>query len=180
MRTKLYTIISFKLLTIVSLCGFQGNSGANGRVWLEGGVGIPTRIHGVITGLSPGRHGLHVHEYGNLIEGCKTAGGHYNPYGATHGGPNDEIEGTRHVGDLGNIVADSTGVAAFSLCDSHVKLYGPYSVIGRAIVCHAGEDDLGRGNNEESLKTGNAGARVCCGVIGLAYEGPDKDEVGII
>ena len=52
--------------------------------------------------------------------------------------------------------------------DTLVKLQGEYSVIGRSMVVHAGEDDLGRGGNAESKKTGNAGARLACGVIALS------------
>ncbi|KAF7637779.1 Superoxide dismutase [Cu-Zn] [Meloidogyne graminicola] len=62
--------------------------------------GSPTRIEGEITGLSPGLHGSHVHSYGDLSNGCVSAGPHYNPTNMTHGGPQDEV---RHVGDLGNV-----------------------------------------------------------------------------
>ena len=47
---------------------------------------------------------------GNLTEGCKTAGPHYNPFNITHGGPGKEI---RHVGDLGNLVAGEDGLAEY-------------------------------------------------------------------
>ena len=47
-------------------------------------------------------------------------------------------------------------------------LYGEHSIIGRSMVCHADPDDLGKGGHELSLTTGNAGARVACGVIGLS------------
>ena len=103
---------------------------------------------------------------GNLIEGCKTAGPHYNPHGKTHAGPNDEV---RHVGDLGNITAEEgKDVSIYEHEDDLIMLYGEFSVIGRSFVCHKGVDDLGKGGNEESLKTGNAGARLACGVIGLS------------
>ncbi|KAJ8975456.1 hypothetical protein NQ317_000705 [Molorchus minor] len=92
------------------------------------------------------------------------AGGHFNPHNLTHGAPEDE---TRHVGDLGNIVADSRGEAHVDITDSFIDLEGEHSIIGRAVVVHAGEDDLGKGGNAESLKTGNAGGRVACGVIGI-------------
>ncbi|KHJ84141.1 copper/zinc superoxide dismutase [Oesophagostomum dentatum] len=52
-----------------------------------------------------------------------------------------------------------------------VRILGPNSVVGRSFVVHANEDDLGRGQGDqrpESLRTGNAGARLGCGVIGLA------------
>ena len=95
-----------------------------------------------------------------------TAGPHFNPYNKNHGGPDDE---ERHVGDLGNIEADADGKGIYYREDQLIMIY-PHlcNVVGRSVVVHAGEDDLGRGGNEESLKTGNAGARVVCGVIGLS------------
>ena len=48
-----------------------------------------------------------------------------------------------------------------------VDLIGDRSVVGRGIVVHADPDDLGQGNDAESLKTGNAGDRLACGVIKL-------------
>ena len=58
-------------------------------------------------------------------------------------------------------------MAKGSFKDSLIKLIGPTSVVGRSVVIHAGQDDLGKGDTEESLKTGNAGPRPACGVIGL-------------
>ena len=72
----------------------------------------------------------------------------------------------RHVGDMGNVQADHVGNGRLELEDSLITLYGPNSIIGRAVVVHRDEDDLGKGNNQESLVTGNAGPRIACGVIG--------------
>jgi superoxide dismutase, Cu-Zn family len=92
------------------------------------------------------------------------AGPHFNPHNKTHGSPDGEV---RHVGDLGNISTNDSGVAKGTIVDKYINLIGPESVIGRMVVVHAGEDDLGKGGNEESLKTGNAGGRAACGVIGV-------------
>jgi len=121
--------------------------------------GSATIIQGIVKGLTPGKHGLHIHEYGDLSDGCDSAGGHYNPDGVDHGGLQEG-----HVGDLGNIIADKSGISRFQIKAERVKLL---DVVGRAIVVHADEDDLGKGGDEESLKTGNAGDRVGCGVIRL-------------
>ena len=107
----------------------------------------------------------HIHETGDLTEGCKSLCAHYNPFNKTHGGPNDK---NRHVGDLGNITANDKGVAKIRIFDNLVKLKGKYSVLGRSIVIHEDEDDLGKGDNKECLITGNAGKRIGCGVIGYA------------
>lgn len=72
----------------------------------------------------------------------------------------------RHLGDLGNIVADGSGRAVYQLDDRLISLHGDLSIVGRALVIHEKEDDLGLGGNLESLKTGNAGRRVACGIIG--------------
>ena len=118
-----------------------------------------------ITGLSPGEHGFHIHEKADFSDGCKSAGPHYNPFNTTHGGPNDKV---RHVGDLGNIVANSRGVAVGEMRDKLIKLHGPTSILQRSVMVHGGVDDLGKGGDEESLITGNAGSRVACGAIVMA------------
>lgn len=111
-----------------------------------------------LTGLTPNStHGFHVHEVGDCsAPDGSSAGGHFNPEKATHGGPSDHA---RHAGDLGNIVADAAGVATLAWTDRHFKLSGKNSVVGRAVIVHAQADDL------KTQPTGNAGARIACGVI---------------
>jgi Cu-Zn family superoxide dismutase len=120
------------------------------------GVRVSADIHG----LTPGKHGFHIHQYGDCSAPDGTsAGGHFSPMGMKHGAPTDA---ERHEGDLGNITADSAGVAAYDWVDSRLSFTGPYSIIGRGVIVHADEDDL------TSQPTGAAGGRVACGVIGVA------------
>ena len=108
--------------------------------------------------------GYHIHEFGHLGNKCMLTGGHYNPFGNSHGGPHDY---NRHVGDLGNLNIDYKGETFFEGFNDLVSLFGDYSVVGRAVVVHVGTDDLGQGNNASSSKSGNSGMRMFCCVIGL-------------
>ncbi|OAL66725.1 hypothetical protein A7C99_2116 [Trichophyton rubrum] len=139
----------------------RGDSNVKGTVTFEQeSENAPTTISWNITGHDPNaQRGFHIHQFGDNTNGCTSAGPHFNPFGKTHGAPTDEV---RHVGDLGNITTDPQGNAVGSVQDQLVKLIGEHSVVGRTIVCHAGTDDLGKGGNEESLKTGNAGPRPAC------------------
>ena len=148
--------------TVIAQCELQHSDKVKGSILLMQAPGTPTLIKGTITGLEPGAHGFHIHEFGDMSDGCKSMGGHYNPDNVNHG---DLNEG--HVGDLGNIEADENGKADFSIRAHRVDLIGDRSVVGRGIVVHADPDDLGKGGDEESLKTGNAGDRLACGVITL-------------
>jgi len=133
----------------------------------QSGCGQPVLVTVNITGLTEGEHGFHVHERGDLTDGCLSLAAHYNPDKLDHGAPKDEI---RHVGDLGNIRADSTGVAYTVFSDNLISLAGSRSIIGRGLIVHQDVDDLGKGGHPDSLKTGNAGARAACGVIGYSDE----------
>ncbi len=134
----------------------SGVSGTATFIDRRGAVDITAQL----TGLKPGPHGFHIHQYGDCsaLDGA-SAGGHYNPTAMSHGGPDSP---QRHVGDLGNIVADESGKAEYKRTDHVIQLRGDNSIIGRAIIVHAGPDD------PTSQPSGNAGARVACGVIGLA------------
>lgn len=119
--------------------------------------GVIVTVH--MKGLTPGKHGFHIHEFGDCSAADGTsAGGHFNPDGHEHGNPMGEM---RHVGDLGNVDANEEGIAQMEHLDKLLKLNGENSIIGRSIIVHADEDDL------TSQPTGNAGARVACGVIGV-------------
>uniref|UniRef100_A0A061S0X7 Cu/Zn superoxide dismutase n=1 Tax=Tetraselmis sp. GSL018 TaxID=582737 RepID=A0A061S0X7_9CHLO len=128
------------------------------------------RLTGNISGLEPGSaHGLHIHT-GPAEEadtcGPSVTGGHYNPLERNHSSPENPIL-ERHMGDFGNVVADANGIAPVDMEVENVFLWGPYSVVGRSWVLHAGEDDLGLGGASDSLTTGAAGGRIRCGTIRL-------------
>ena len=144
-----------------AICVIQALGGSNvaGKVIFtqnSGGV----EVNAELTGLAPGEHGFHVHEFGDCSMADGTcAGAHFNPTGAPHGGPDDA---RRHVGDLGNVKADESGKVTYKRVDKMLALNGPNSIIGRSIIVHAAPDDL------KTQPSGNAGARVGCGVIGIA------------
>lgn len=115
-----------------------------------------------------GLHGCHVHEAGDLTDKCVSMCAHFNPYKKQHGCPGTQ---ERHVGDLGNIATNSKGVAKYTFYDNVIKLRGfKANIIGRGLIIHQDEDDCGLGGNPESLKTGNAGKRIACAVIGYSKE----------
>ncbi len=119
-----------------------------------------TRIQAEVTGLAPGKHGFHIHEFGDASSpDGKAAGGHFNPRGKAHGDPSKA--GPRHLGDLGNLVADESGKATYDLIDPDLPLTGPTAIIGHGVVVHEKADDFGQ-------PVGNAGGRVAVGVIGVA------------
>ena len=124
-------------------------------------------ITGEINGLSPGVHGLHVHEIGDCsAPDASSAGDHYAPRGSQHGAPTQTDE-LHHAGDLGNIVADGGGRATVDAIDDGLTLSGPETIVGRAIVVHADPDDL------VSQPSGNSGDRVACGVVESGAAGGD-------
>jgi Cu-Zn family superoxide dismutase len=120
--------------------------------------GVHVRAH--LTGVTRGKHGFHIHEYGDInSDDGSSAGGHFNPMGMTHSMPSSE---NRHAGDMGNIEADDQGNASLDYIDPVMKLNGEYSIIGHSVIIHQKEDDF------KTQPTGNAGARIGYGVIGVA------------
>jgi len=119
------------------------------------------QVRAEISGLPPGTHGFHVHEFGDCTAAdAASAGAHFNPTSKPHAGP-DAAE--RHVGDMGNVQADASGKAKLDYVDHQISLGNDQrSVLGRSVVVHAKADDL------KSQPAGDSGARVACGVIGWA------------
>lgn len=144
-----------------------GDSPAKGVIHFTA-TGEGVEIVGEISGLKPGKHGFHIHEFGDCSSADpKCHGGHFNPDKKKHGGPTD-LE--RHVGDLGNITADGRGKARINMTDRLISLSGPRSIIGRAVIIHAKADDL------KSQPSGDAGDRIAGGVVGIANPAHEKEK----
>ncbi|XP_063686258.1 uncharacterized protein LOC134820012 [Bolinopsis microptera] len=127
--------------------------------------------------VSDGKHGFHVHAAPVTENNCLTTGGHFNPDGVDHGAAGGPAS-SHHVGDFGNvdaedgfvlttlnfIVGQGTGTNGdkFYVEEDRFALEGENSLRGRAVVLHAGTDDLGLGGDNGSRKTGNAGSRLAC------------------
>lgn len=121
--------------------------------------GEGVRMEGTVTGLEPGAHGFHIHEKGDCsAPDASSAGGHFEPADDPHGAPEDPPD-QHHLGDFGNITAGENGEVEVNITDPELRMSGPDSIIGKAIVVHAGRDDL------ESQPSGDSGARIGCGVI---------------
>jgi Cu-Zn family superoxide dismutase len=138
----------------------SGNQVMGTVTFTSSGDGV--RVVADITGLKPGKHGFHVHEFGDCsAPDAASAGGHFNPGKHEHGAPDAS---NRHEGDLGNIEADANGKAHLEVTDKLMKLSGDSSIVGRAVIVHEKTDDL------KTQPTGDAGGRLACGVIGVAKQ----------
>lgn len=118
---------------------------------VKGGV----RVFALLTGVPAGAHGFHVHMRGDCRGKGDSALGHFNPAGHAHGLPGKP---PTHVGDLGNLTADSAGRAVLDQVFPGLVLEGKNSIVGRGLILHANPDD-------GSQPTGNAGARIACAEI---------------
>jgi len=145
---------------VAEMAPTEGNSVSGTVVFMQGDDSLQVSVE--LTGLEAGTsHGFHVHETGDCSAPDGTsAGGHYNPEGHDHALPD---AGPRHAGDMGNVTADDEGNVRVSLEFSNITLGGPNPIEGRAVILHASPDDGGQ-------PTGNAGARIACGVITMDGE----------
>ncbi len=124
-------------------------------------VGGKVRVTIFVQGLRPNQeHGLHIHEVGDCSSGDgMSTKGHFDPHKKPHGHPSS---GERHAGDLPALKANQEGRARVAVdVDLITVSPGPASVVGRGLIVHADPDDY------KTQPTGNAGARIACGVIQL-------------
>ncbi len=123
-------------------------------------MGDGVHVTGDIGGLAPNStHGFHIHETGDCSAAdASSAGGHFNPSGEAHGRASAPHH---HLGDNDNLVADANGVAHVNAHFAGVVLGGGGAddIVGKAVIVHANPDDYA------SQPSGNAGARIACGVI---------------
>ena len=143
---------------VANIKGTAMNSLLKGTVTL---VDTPAglKVDARLTGLPPGQHGFHIHEFGSCDDMGKAAGGHYNPENAMHGMVVKDGVMKAHAGDLGNITAGTDGNATLEAVIPDVTLTGSkHSVLGRAFIVHEKVDDF-------SQPVGNAGTRIGCGAI---------------
>jgi superoxide dismutase, Cu-Zn family len=139
--------------TLISTSGSTATGTVNLAQLANGSVEVTANLRGV----PPGVHGFHIHEKGDCGDNGNAAGGHYNPAGTPHGAPNAD---PHHAGDFGNVTADADGnVNTRFVTRSITVSEGPMSAVGHAIILHANPDDL------TTQPTGNAGARIACGVV---------------
>ena len=139
---------------VATIAPTQGNT-AKGEVRFYK-VDAGVRVIASVEGLTPGKHGFHVHEKGDCsAPDAMSAGGHFNPTGSPHGAPTAPPT-ARHAGDLGNLDVGPDGKANYDRVDS-MLVYD--SITGLSVLIHAGEDDY------VTQPSGNSGARVGCGVI---------------
>ena len=134
----------------------KGNTATGSVLFNQQDGKVKVRVH--LTGLTPGStHGIHVHENGDCSSGDgKSAGGHFNPTGASHGPP----DGPHHAGDMPNVTADQSGeVSANFEITGFTVGSGNTDIIAKSVILHADPDDY------KTQPAGNSGDRIACGVI---------------
>ncbi len=184
MRTYRVLIVGFLLLWVLTSCNSQNRSMFEIEMYNPDGDSLGTaklseqpdevKIKLSLTGLEPGLHGIHIHEFPEC-EGPDfiSAGSHFNPDGKEHGAMHPKGQ---HKGDMPNIEADSDGMVETEVSVKGATLMDDkYSLLrgeGTSLVIHEGTDD------GLSQPAGDAGARVACGIIQLeeaAEKNPPSD-----
>jgi superoxide dismutase, Cu-Zn family len=145
-------------LAIATLQPTEGNTTSGMVAFIQADADNEAiRVVGKLIDIPPGAHGFHIHEIGNCATpDASSAGEHFNPAGAQHAGHEAAV---RHVGDLGNLMANADHTATIDFLDDHMEFVGMNSIIGKAFIVHADEDDL------TTQPAGNSGDRIACGVI---------------
>ncbi|TFW09721.1 superoxide dismutase family protein [Oxalobacteraceae bacterium OM1] len=148
-------------IAVASMNPTQGNTATGTVSFVQRGGQVLVDVH--MSGLTPGPHGIHIHEKGDCsAPDAASAGGHFNPDGAAHGAPG---HGAHHAGDFGNLTADASGKAELEIAVPTPQFTlvadAPNSIVGKALVVHADPDDL------KTQPSGNSGKRVACGIIAL-------------
>ncbi|MEA2489125.1 MAG: superoxide dismutase, Cu-Zn family [Acidobacteriota bacterium] len=171
---KKLVLVSLAVL-VIAACGTMGSHGpsatatlastsgstATGTVRLaqvaDGSVDVTVNLAGV----PPGVHGFHVHDKGDCGDNGNAAGGHFNPNAMAHGAPSTP---PHHAGDFGNVTADADGKVTTQFNTRSITVEaGANSAVGHAIILHANADDL------TTQPSGNAGARIACGVVTMNH-----------
>lgn len=145
------------IATLESRSGSSARGTASFMMRDDGGVSMRVDV----TGVTPGEHGIHIHENGDCsAPDASSAGGHFNPNKGRHGA---HTESARHAGDFGNVTAGSNGEIHETVVVSGVTLGSEMnSIVGKAVVLHAKRDDL------TTQPSGDSGERIACGIVTLA------------
>lgn len=117
-----------------------------------------------VTGLTPGKHGVHLHAVGKCEPDFTAAGGHFDPGPASNTDP--DANHPFHMGDVPNLEVGADGKGAMKIVTTRVTLSaGPLSVFdedGTAIIIHGNEDQGTTGAPKSGV---SGGPRVACGVL---------------
>ncbi len=145
----------------VSAIESRSNSHAHGKAWFtHNNDGVQVLV--VAKNLTPGLHGIHIHEKGDCSAlDASSAGPHYNPDHHHHGSADPHVY---HMGDLGNIVISNEGIGILNLGIPKSDATNWKNIIGKSIVLHASTDDL------KSQPAGDSGGRIGCGVINESHD----------
>jgi superoxide dismutase, Cu-Zn family len=178
MKTRLLLLITISTLLAFSITGSAGENTTDNttsavavlRDANNSTVGLATfnedifglvHIQVLVSGMTPGLHGLHIHDNANCTApSFASAGEHYNPLGKEHGLANPKGP---HAGDLPNLVVgyDNTG---YMVVTTNLVTLSPgqttlFTENGTSLVIHSGPDD------QITNPAGNSGERIICGAI---------------